>query len=371
MGNLDSLVYHGHEYDENYSMGITLQWHLTVACDQKCKHCYMFNDSTYISQRDNQLTTVQAYKLIDEFAGLLRKLKTTGTINLTVGDPLLSNNFWNVLQYIPNHSDVLNIGAIMGNSYHVDDTIAGKLKMFNISQYQISLYGMEDTHDYIRKPGSFKDALRALKCLHDTGIGATVMATVNKYNCGEILELYKYLSEIEYIDSFRFDRMIPIGNAIKELSKEIVDTEEYRNLMLQLFQYEITESPRKILAYKDSLWKPLFYEMGLSNPLGAKNKNYRYACPAGGSHFCVLSDGTIYACRRLEIKAGKYPDESLESIFYNSSLFNNLRLYSYDDNCAECKLQHYCYGCPAMKYSINGTINGQDPNCWHNMCVGC
>ena len=44
MGKLDSLSFHGYEYDENFVEGLSIQWHLTTACDLRCKHCYAVNN---------------------------------------------------------------------------------------------------------------------------------------------------------------------------------------------------------------------------------------------------------------------------------------------------------------------------------------
>lgn len=367
MGKLDGFLYHGYELDNRYSQTFNLQWHLTVECDQRCKHCYMFEDQDYFIQRDNQLTTQQAYQLVDELANFLKKLKTNGLINITGGDPILSHNFWDILQYMQKHSDTLSLGTIMGNSYHINDEVSRKLKSHGVNSYQISLDGLEDVHDEIRKPGSFKDALRALKSLHKAGIETYVMATAHKDNCQEIFELYKFLSGLDYIDCFAFDRMIPIGNAKKELNSEIVDNEEYRELMHKLFIFEVTESKNKILTFKDILWRPFFYEMGLTDPINYENPKNYVACVATSGAICVVPDGSVYACRRLNMKAGKFPEESLEEIILNSSLFREMRNLQEEPSCGKCSIGPYCGGCPAMKYAISGRLDGVDPNC----CISC
>ena len=365
MGNLCSYSYHGYEFDDTFSQAITMQWHITVACDQRCKHCYMFNNAEYTLQKETQLTRKLSFELIDGFVDLLRKLKTAGYITITGGDPLLSNNFWDILGYALKYKDILRADTVLGNSYHVDKAVAQRLKLSGVKRYQISIDGLESTHDYIRKVGSFKDAIRALECLHNEGIQTMVMATVHKQNCNEIVDLYKYLSNLEFIDSFSLDRMTPIGHGKTELNGGIVDNDDYRKMMYDLFTFEAIENRRRILAYKDRLWKPLFYHLGLTDPLDSDNKRYWAICPAGAS-FCVLSDGSIYACRRLDIKAGKFPEENFEDIYFNAPLFRDLRNPNQYTSCNDCFLKLYCNGCPAMKYAVNGQIGGTDPNCpWH------
>jgi len=365
MGNLNSLQYHGYEYDDSFNESIRMQWHLTAECDQRCKHCYMFGDKMYKSQIDNQLTAEQSFKLVDDFHDLVRRLGVTGSVYLTGGDPILSHNFWDVLEYMQKYSKIMQIGSVMGNSYHINKTTAKKLWDLGVRNYQISLDGLESSHDQLRKPGSFKDALRALEHLHNAGIRTSVMATVHRDNFNEIIDLYKYLNDLDYIDGFSFDRLIPIGNG-KTLAKNgAPDSIAFRDMLLEIFQYEVTEAKRRILGYKSCLhlWKPLFYEMGLTNPLDKSASRYYGTCFAGGGSFSILADGTVLACRRLDIKAGQYPESGLEDIYLKSPLFKELRNPSERTGCS-CLLQYHCNGCNSLKHAIYGTIDGREPNCW-------
>jgi len=365
LGNLNALIYNGYEFDENYKENIRVQWHLTVECDQRCKHCYMFVDDKYEPQKNNQLTTQQSFSLIDDLYLFLKKARIHGNIFLTGGDPILSHNFWDVLNYIQQYNRVLTLDTIMGNSYHIDDSVAEKLRSLGITDYQISLDGLKETHDDIRKPGSFDDALRAFKCLHKAGIRTAVMATVHEDNCDEIIELYQYLNKLEYIDIFVFDRMMPIGNGKTILGDSLLDGNRLKEMLHNMIQYETIKNERKILGYKScvSLWKPSFYELGLTNPLDKNAKKYYGTCFAGGGSFSLLSDGTILACRRLDIVAGKYPEDDLKDVLINSPLFKEIRNPTKETSCP-CLLQYNCNGCPAMKFAINGTMSGKDPHCW-------
>lgn len=366
MGKIDSLYYHGYEYDESFNESLRMQWHLTAKCDQKCKHCYMLSDKMYKPQINSQMSTEQSFKLIDDFYLLVKKIGVTGSIFLTGGDPILSHNFWEILEYVQGkYSKMIQIGCIMGNSYHIDNKSAVRLVNLGIRNYQISLDGLELSHDKMRKTGSFKDALRALKLLHEVGINTVVMATVHKDNVNEIIDLYKFLTTLEYVDAFAFDKLIPIGNGKALANDGSVSNIELRDMLLKIFKYEVTVSERRILVYKDCLrlWKPLFYELGLSNPFNKESKRYYGTCFAGSGSFSVLADGTMLACRRLDIIAGKYPEETLEEIYLHSKLFKALRASSDRSGC-NCVLQYHCNGCNALKYSTNGIIDGRDPSCW-------
>lgn len=367
MGVLDSINFHGYDYSGDLCQSITMQWHLTAKCDQSCKHCYMFSDDNYNLQLNRQLSTEMAFRLIDEFAGLAKKLGTTGYINLTGGDPILSYNFWDVLEYTQKYAPQVKLETIMGNPFHINKDTAIKLKQYGIKSYQISLDGLEETHDKIRKKGSFKESLRALKCLHDVGIITEVMSTVHKQNCLEIFELYKFVNNNSDIDYFSFDRMIPIGNGNTVLGDCVVESEEYKRLMLLVFEYEVLKAKDRKFVYKDILWGAFFYDLGIADPFDKENKAFCGICEAGSAGITVLADGEIYACRRLDILAGKFPQQSLDDVFFNASLFKGLRNIEISNGCHECELFYHCCGCPAIKYAFNGSPYSEEPTCWKSM----
>lgn len=68
-----------------------------------------------------------------------------------------------------------------------------------------------------------------------------------------------------------------------------------------------------------SLWNGLFNIDNVENPKDL----ILDGCRCGISHMTVLSDGTVYACRRCESPIGKVPEESLYDIFFGEK-WNNI-----------------------------------------------
>ena len=68
-----------------------LQWHLSEACNLKCLHCYQENHPPVQLKYDDLI------KILNQYRELLDKLKTTGHINLTGGEPLCSPYFFKIL----------------------------------------------------------------------------------------------------------------------------------------------------------------------------------------------------------------------------------------------------------------------------------
>ena len=176
----------------------------------------MYNSPFYSSQIKNELSKRQYVQLIDEYFSFLVEFNCVGFIAITGDDPILSDGFWDILGHIiKNYSDKCSV-AILGNSYYIDTDVVTKMNQLGVEFYQISLDGMEDTHDYLRKPGSFQDSLRALKVIHEAKIISTVSFTLSKLNASELIPLFEFLRTQEYIDYFGFYRMIPTGTAVKK-----------------------------------------------------------------------------------------------------------------------------------------------------------
>ena len=154
-----------------------LQWHITDSCDQRCKHCYIYAGKDLC--KNNDLPFEKLSVILQDFIITCKKMKRTPFISVTGGDPLLYKNVWDFLELLKQNNIKF---AILGNPFHITDEVAMKLKDYGCINYQMSLDGLEATHDFIRKKGSFTATLSKLNCLRKAGIATTIMATVSKSN---------------------------------------------------------------------------------------------------------------------------------------------------------------------------------------------
>ena len=366
MANLLIPTLYGQNYwDEPIIQGISLQFHITAKCDQKCKHCYMYNTPSYNEQLENALSKEEIFELFDQFREFFTEYHCGGAIAITGGDPILSPFFWDVLTYIKYSYSFFNEISILGNSYHITPEVSRRLKENGVNMYQISIDGLEETHDRLRRPGSFQDALRALKVLHNAGIKTVVSFTLSKMNAKDFIPLMEFLDEQEYIDYFGFDRLIPMGNASDKTDQMFTPT-EYRELLFEIFKREVIIKPRLISSRKENLWRLLFFELGLVDPLDTETSRLLAGCSAGTATVTVLADGTVYTCRRLELAAGKFPQNTFKDIFIHNPITPLLRDVNKYEACNTCPLRGYCRGCPASKFAMTGDLTARDPLCWRN-----
>jgi radical SAM protein with 4Fe4S-binding SPASM domain len=320
----------------------------------------MINSPYYKSEIKNELSLEDCKKIMFDLIETCKKLKAEPRINFTGGDPCLRKDFLDILKFCQENK--ISVG-ILGNSYNLDEKYVKELKKLNVESYQVSLDGLEKTHDKFRKKGSFKDALRAFKLLKEYRIKTTCMFTLSKLNMNELIPLMNFMKD--KVNIFAFSRMVCEGNA-KDINEDISPEEYHKFLFKLLEEYrKIKGTTKTIYNFKDHLWTLLLYEMGLFYDYG-KDPNIIYeGCSLGIRHMSILSDGSVLACRRLTNSlVGKVPEQSLYKIFVNSPELNKLREIKKMEKCKHCKLLQYCRGCPAVAAGKGKSFFSPDPQCW-------
>lgn len=368
MANVFDSFFYGINFMEYVEgvQGVSMQLHITAKCDQNCKHCYMYNSPHYLSQIQNEMDKETFFLLIDEYFSLQEEYNSHGFIAITGGDPILSPYFWDILEYInKNYSEKAEV-VILGNPYHISHQVAIRMKKLNVYRYQISIDGLRETHDCLRKKGSYDDSLRALKVLHEAEIKTVVSYTLSKKNENDFLPLFDEIKKMDFVDDFGFDRMIPTGNG-KNLKEELFSPEEFRAFLFKAFKHEIFSSNGMIIAKKEEMWRVFLDEMGLINPIeNRQEKHFCTGCGCGTETFSVLADGTFKPCIKLEWSAGKYPDKKLKDLFINNDVTKAFRQHNQFKGCNTCEANSICRGCPAMKYAVTGDFYGYEPYCWRS-----
>ena len=85
---------------------------------------------------------------------------------------------------------------------------------------------------------------------------------------------------------------------------------------------------------KDHLWTLFLYEKGLFDPKAYPEDEYVYeGCNCGNCHLTILSDGAVYACRRMESKVGNALTDDLYDLFTGPK-FDQYRVYEKFEKCS-------------------------------------
>ena len=349
------------------------QWHITDECDQRCKHCYIFAEGHPALVTMNRERMEQVVYNALEFCQTFNRLPY---FYITGGDPILHPHFWYLLSLMHQHDIPF---TLMGNPFHLTDEVCRKMRDYGCDKYQMSIDGMEYTHDWFRKPGSFKTTLEKIKVINDADITSVIMTTVSGSNIEEIPAVIDAVVAAES-QVYAFARYVPTSDGKgNEESDWYIPPERYRDFLEQIDTIYTAYENQDCKTYfnrKDHLWTLFDYEHGrFTRPVknleqtGASSKQNELmiygGCNCGNCHITILPTGDIYACRRVaNSRVGNAYTERLSEVWTGARM-EAYRDYGKFSKCSKCELLPYCRGCPAVASgSCGDDFYAADPQCW-------
>lgn len=337
----------------------SFQWHITEACDQRCKHCYIFSldPSKPVASMDweGMMATLENIKDFCDAFGRQPYLYLTG------GDPILHSRFWDLLAVLKERGIPF---TIMGNPFHLDAEVCRRLKDAGCVRYQLSIDGMRETHDWFRKPGSFDETLAKIPVIQQAGIRAIIMTTVSSRNIDEIPAVIDTVVA-HGADVFAFGRYVPSGEEGDRTNG--ITPERYHELLRTVdARYRMYERQgvRTYCNRKDHLFTLLAYEQGTFRLPEDREEGMIYdGCNCGNCHLTILPTGAVYACRRVGgSQVGDVRKDRLRDLWLGP--MEDYRAYERFEKCARCELLAFCRGCPAVAKGSAGSFYAPDPQCW-------
>jgi radical SAM/SPASM domain protein of ACGX system len=330
-----------------------LQWHITNRCDLRCVHCYIFNKAgENVSTVEFKLN--EAKKVVEKFVAFCESVGRLPTISITGGDPLLYPHVWELLNYLYEKSICY---SILGNPFHINKQVAERLFDLGCRSYQMSLDGLRETHDFIRKHGSFDTTFEKIGVLNSAGIKVNIMTTVSALNYKEIPAL-TYLVTDANVNLHAFARYCPTQDDIEYNLSPM----EYKNFLTEMWEvYSKLADKGTTFTLKDHLWTLFLYEKGMFTP--TKGNVVYEGCGCGISHMTLLENGIVYACRRFTSPIGNIYESDFSTLFLGKEMCK-YRDINRLEGCKDCELLNYCRGCHAVAAGTSGDYFQRDPQCW-------
>lgn len=191
-------------------------WNATRRCNLKCIHCYAHAKDIPF---DNELTTEEGKRLIDDLAGF-----GVPVILFSGGEPMLRKDLPELAGYAVNRG----IRAVIStNGTLITAEKAKTLKDIGLSYVGVSLDGMEEIHDRFRgAKGAFRQAMEGIRNCQDAGIKVGLRFTINKFNVAEIPAIFDLLEQ-KNIPRICFYHLVYAGRG-SELVKDDLTHEETR-----------------------------------------------------------------------------------------------------------------------------------------------
>ena len=318
---------------------ICLTWEITYACNLQCVHCL----SSSGKRRPDELTTAEAKRLIDEWAGM-----KVFYINVGGGEPMSRKDFFELMDY----ALARGIGVKFStNGSLIDRAAAVWIASRDYLDVQISLDGATaETNDPVRGEGSYQRALTAMTHLAKQGFPFKINATVTRYNYPQLDELYALAQQ--YKAELRLTRLRPTGRG-GAVWRDLRPTHDQNR---GLYDW--------LLQHRDVLTGDSFFHLSAyGQPLEGLN-----LCGAGRIVCCVDPVGEVYACPFLlapEFAAGNVRQPGgFTEIWRSAPLFAHLRDWQVGGGCQHCNAYALCHGgCIAAKHFDDRSPDAPDPDC--------
>ena len=298
-----------------------LQWlffEITNRCNLNCKHC------------GSNCTSIGQTLTIEDVESTLRTIKfDKPMICLTGGEPMLHPAFYEIAKCVRSNGFYWGMTT---NGTLIDAAAALKLRQAGMSTVSVSLDGMEQSHDSLRRhKGAWQLALRGLQAIQEAGFEPQVTTVLHQDNFDDLEPLYDLLCKMG-IKSWRPINVEPIGRACE--SKDLqLRPEQFARLISYIRSKRFDRSCKMEVTF------------GCSHYLGIENermvRDHYFICGAGILVASVRSNGDICACldieNRSELVQGNIKIDNFMDVWRNR--FQEFRR----DRTADCSK---CINCP-------------------------
>ncbi len=324
------------------------QWHITDACNFRCRHCYQ-DDFT----KDSELKLDGLIKVYKNIASSAAGKKMV--INLTGGEPFLKEEFFDLLSFLDRQPKVEEF-LIITNGSQIDDGLLRRLRPIRkLKGLKVSLDGAtEMTNDTIRRRGSFKMVVEKINLIRrNTDLEIIIMLTAMRSNTYELPAFFQLCRELK-VDGLIIERFIPLGQS-RLLKSEVVDSQDWRRIISDICEYlELRLEDRDILPCR-AFW--LKFQDDGAELLKAE-------CNLGKDAFAIMPNADVFPCRRFDLKIGNLLEDSLSDIIEDSKVLKEVVDKSkLKGKCASCHLDN-CRGCRALAYAVTNDYLEEDTQCW-------
>ncbi|MBA3019259.1 MAG: 12,18-didecarboxysiroheme deacetylase [Proteobacteria bacterium] len=342
-------------------------WNITRRCNLKCVHCYAHAKNQSF---DNELTTEEGKNLIDD----LSRFKVP-VLLLSGGEPTIREDLPELAAYAVEKG---MRAVISTNGTLITQQMARVLKDIGLSYVGISLDGMEEINDRFRGvKGAFRSALEGIKNCQEAGIKVGLRFTVNKFNVGEIENIFNLLEDME-IPRVCFYHLVYAGRGSKLVEDDLThdETRKAVDLIMDLTRKLHDKGKQKeVLTVDNHADGPYLYLRLLKeDPKRAAEVlellEMNEGNNSGRGIGCVSWDGEVYADQFWRYYSfGNVRERPFSEIWTDTSepLMKKLKEKKkyVKGRCAKCRWLDICAGNFRVRAeAITGDAFAPDPACY-------
>lgn len=312
-------------------------WEVTMNCNMRCKHC----GSSCEGPLPDELTTEEALKLCDDMAALgLRRITLSG------GEVFTRPDWDQLVERLTKNGVKTNV---LSNGWLLDRETVKRAKKAGVTNIGISLDGLEDTHDFIRKKGSYERIMKALDIMKEEELSSSIVSCLHRRNLKEMPELKKALIE-KGVRDWQLQTANPMGNLL-QYPEWLFEPREIDDVID--FAYE-TMQECKINVYLGddvgyfSCKEAEVRKKGVKSPF---YEGYYEGCSAGKRVMGIRCNGDIIGCLYIRDDSyieGNVRDTALEEIW------NRKDAFAWNRDLDKSKLQGFCKTCQYGSFCLGG-----------------
>jgi radical SAM protein with 4Fe4S-binding SPASM domain len=327
-------------------------WEITFACNMNCGHC----GSRCGEVKPDELTEAEALELC-------RQLGELGLMSITLsgGEPLMRPDWDKIAAHLRDAGVVANI---LTNGWYIDEDIVARARAAGVPNFGISVDGLKETHDFIRRPGSFDRICSAMDLLNRENMPISVITSINRQNIGLLSQMKEFFYR-KNVASWQLQIALPMGN-LADRPEWVLDPEHIEEIID--FAYDATQEGVVVIELGDCLgyYRHKDVEIRKKNsPVPGADGLWR-GCPAGKFSFGIRCNGDITACNSLRDTDTRYIEgnirqKTLREIWNSDGAFALHRGMSKDKLskfCGKCLYGEICLGgCTSLKETMTGGVS--------------
>lgn len=338
---------------------VTAVWEITMGCNMRCKHC----GSACKSALPDELTRDEALCLCDDLGRMGFKW-----ITLSGGEPTTRPDWYQIAARLHQNGIIPNM---ITNGWLIEEEIIEKAVVAQINTIAISLDGLRETHDSIRRNGSFDKIMSAFDLMKEASIHYSAITTINRKNIFELPELLQILEE-KNVEGWQLQLGLPMGTMAQ--NRELVADPGCVDMIIE-FAHAKYKATTVDIQLADCIGYYNAKELEVRQKGDTQNGYAWQGCGAGKTSMGILHNGEIVGCtslREKEFIEGSIRKTSVQEIWNNPDSFRwnrNLKKENLSGFCSLCKYGRYCLGgCGNTRLTMSGSIYGENRYCSYH-CV--
>ncbi len=333
-------------------------YEITRACDLACAHC---RACAQPQRHPHELTPELSRALVDD----LLRFEKPPLLVLTGGDPIKREDVFDLTAYATGKG--LNVAMTPSATPLVTHQALQKLHAAGLHRLALSLDGADPaTHDDFRNvPGSYQRTFEILADARQVGLPLQINTTITRRNVEQVDAMAELIArEKTVLWSVFF--LVPVGRGLHE---ERIDARQCEQVFERLWHHAQQQNFSIKTTEAHHYRRFVLQKMGnpQHNPQGVHH-NQQQRAPLGvndGKGVMFISHiGQVFPSGFMPIDCGRFPEQSLVSIYQNSPMLQQLRNPDgFHGKCGVCEYRQICGGSRARAYAVTRDPLASEPDC--------